>query len=89
MNVVPIFRILSLNYLLDAVRNITGNTIAVLKKVKANLVFSVVSGILKEGINIFLIGALGSVGASISTVAITFCVVAMNCLYLWRQFRNA
>jgi O-antigen/teichoic acid export membrane protein len=88
MNVVPIFRILSVNYLMDAVRNITGNTIAVLKKVKANLVFSVVSGILKVGINILLIGALGSVGASISTVAITFCVVAMNCLYLWRQFRK-
>ena len=89
MNVIPIFRILSLNYLLDAVRNITGNTIAVLKKVKANLVFSVVSGILKVGINILLIGSLGSVGAAISTVVITFCVVAMNSIYLWRQLRDA
>ena len=88
MNVVPIFRILSVNYLLDAVRNITGNTIAVLKKVKANLVFSVVSGILKVGINILLIGSLGSVGASISTVVITLSVVAMNSLYLWRQLRK-
>jgi O-antigen/teichoic acid export membrane protein len=88
MNVVPIFRILSVNYLLDAVRNITGNTIAVLKKVKANLVFSAVSGVLKVGINVLLISSMGSVGASISTVVITFCVVAMNSIYLWRQLRK-
>ena len=89
MNIVPIFRILSINYLIDAVRNITGNTIAVLKKVKANLVFSVISGVLKIGLNIWLIGTLGSVGAAVSTVAVTVCIVVLNVLYLWRQLRSA
>ena len=89
MNIVPIFRILSINYLIDAVRNITGNTIAVLKKVKVNLVFSVISGVLKIGLNIWLIGTLGSVGAAVSTVAVTVCIVVLNVLYLWRQLRSA
>lgn len=88
MNVVPIFQILSVNYLMDSVRNITGNTIAVLKKVKANLLFSVLSGLLKIGLNVWLIASLGSVGASVATLAVTVCVVLMNVLYLVHQLRR-
>ena len=88
MNVVTIFRILGLNYLMDAARNITGNTIAVLKKVKANLVFSVVSGFLKIGLNVWLITSLGSLGASVSTVIVTGCVVVLNVLFLTHQLRK-
>lgn len=88
MNIVPIFRILSVNYLFDAVRNITGNTIAVLKKVKVNLAFSVISGVLKIGLNICLIPVLGSMGAAVSTLMITICIVVMNGTYLLRYYRK-
>ena len=88
MNVVPIFRILSLNYLLDAVRNITGNVIAVLKKVKVNLAFSVLSGALKIGLNVWLILSLGSIGASIATLAVTVCIVILNICYLSHYYRK-
>ena len=88
MNIVPIFRILSVNYLFDAVRNITGNTIAVLKKVKVNLAFSVISGVLKIGLNICLIPVLGSMGAAVSTLMITIFIVVMNGAYLLRCYRK-
>ena len=88
MNVVPIFQILSVNYLIDAIRNISGNTIAVLKKVKVNLLFSVLSGLLKIGLNLWLISSLGSIGASVSTLTVTICVTVMNILYLYGQFKK-
>lgn len=88
MNVVPIFRILSLNYLVDAARNITGNTIAVLKKVKVNLLFAVVSGFIKIGLNLWLITAYGSAGASIATLAVTAIIVVLNICYLARDYKK-
>ena len=89
MNVVPIFRILSINYLMDAARNITGNTIAVLRKVKVNLAFSVLSGVLKIGLNVWLITSRGSVGAALATLAVTICIVVLNTAYLWRYYKKS
>ena len=89
MNVVPIFRILSINYLMDAARNITGNTIAVLRKVKINLAFSVLSGVLKIGLNVWLITSRGSVGAALATLAVTICIVVLNTAYLWRYYKKS
>lgn len=88
MNVVPIFQILSANYFVYSIRNITGNTIAVLKRVKVNLVFAVVSGVLNVGLNMLLIPVLGSVGAAVATTVVTCVIVLMNILYLWRYYRK-
>lgn len=87
-NIVPIFRVLSINYFAHALQNITGNTIAVLKKVKFNLVFSVCSGVLNIVLNLLLIPAWGSVGAAVATVTVTCVVLLLNVLYLWQYFRK-
>lgn len=88
MNVVPIFQVLIVNYLVYSFRNITGNTILVLKKPKVNLVFSLASGVLNIALNLLLIPALGSIGAAYATLAVTCCIVAMNIVYLWRNYRK-
>jgi O-antigen/teichoic acid export membrane protein len=88
MNVVPIFQVLIVNYLVYSFRNITGNTILVLKKPKVNLVFSLISGVLNIALNLLLIPTLGSIGAAYATLAVTCCIVAMNIVYLWRNYRK-
>ena len=88
MNVVPIFRILTVNHLVYSVRNVTGNTILVLKKAKVNLAFSLFSGVLNIGLNLLLIPSLGSAGAAYATLAVTCCIVIMNIVYLWRDYRK-
>ncbi len=89
MNVVPIFRILSVNHLVYSARNITENTILVLKRTKMNLVFSLLSGALNIGLNLLLIPTLGSAGAAYATLAVTCCIVAMSIAYLWNDYRKA
>lgn len=87
MNVVGLFEILSLNYLVYCVRNVTGNLIAVFKKVKVNLLFSVVSGLLNIGLNLCLIPVLGSAGAAVATLAVTVVITLLNSIYLVRYFK--
>ena len=60
----------------------------VLKKAKVNLVFSLLSGVLNIGLNLLLIPVLGSAGAAYATLAVTCCIVAMNIVYLWRDYRK-
>lgn len=84
-NTLPIFRILSINYLLSSLRNLTSHTFAVLKKVKANLAFSIISGLLNIGLNLLLIPRLGSPGAAYATVTVTSVILLMNVVYL-RQY---
>lgn len=87
MNTVPIFRILSVNFLLSSMRNLTSHTFAVLKKVKANLIFSILSGLLNIGLNLLLIPRLGSPGAAYATVTVTAVILAMNVIYLRRYLK--
>lgn len=82
MNTVDLFRILSLNYLAVAMRNLTSHTFAVLKKVKANLVFSILSGLLNVGLNLVLIPKFGSQGAAYATLIVSCFILALNYVYL-------
>lgn len=88
MNVVGLFEILSLNYLAYCVRNLMGNVIAAIKKVKVNLVFSVVSGVLNICLNLLLIPWLGAMGASIATLIVTITVAVLDCTYVLRHFKE-
>ena len=92
MNVLPIFRVLSLNFLIyGSVRLLLGNVIAAMKKSEVNLAIAVASGILNILLNLTLIPRLGSVGAAIATVCVSISVSLMNCLFLrrqWRKIRN-
>lgn len=88
MNTVPVFRVLGINFFVYAFKNLTTNTITVLKKVKANLVFSVLSGVLNIALNYVLITSLGSIGAAVATLIVTICIAIMNTLYLVSYYRK-
>ena len=88
MNVIGLMQILNVNYLASCIRNLMGNTIAAIKKVKMNLLFAVVSGVLNIVLNILLIPWLGAAGAAIATVIVTLSVAAMDCTYVLRYFRK-
>ena len=88
LNVVPIFRVLSLNYLTYCVSDIMGNMIAALKKVKINLAIAVFSGLLNVCLNLTLIPRLGSIGAAVATLCVSLTVAVLDFLYVFRQFRK-
>ena len=92
MNVLPIFRVLSVNYLIyGSVRKLLGNVNAAMKKSEVNLAIAVASGILNILLNLTLIPRMGSIGAAIATVCVSISVSLMNCLFLrrqWRKIRN-
>lgn len=88
MNVVPIFEILSLNFLIYCGRNLMGNVIAAIKKVKVNLAFTVLSGVLDIILNLLLIPMLGSAGAALATLLVTSCVAVLDISYVVRYFKK-
>ena len=86
MNVVPVFRILGLNFFFAALRFISAHVISVLKKVKFNLVFTIVSGIVNVGINFALIPLWGNTGAAIATALTSILMLVINICYLVLYF---
>lgn len=92
MNVLPVFRILSFNYLIyGSIRKLLGNVNAAMKKSEVNLAIAVISGILNIALNLTLIPRLGSIGAAIATVCVSISVSLMNCIFLrshWKKIRN-
>ena len=89
MNVVPLFRILSLHYFVYCISDILGNLIAAIKKVKINLVIAVTSGILNICLNLMLIPLFGAVGAAVATVTVTATVALLDFVYVMHHFRKA
>lgn len=88
MNVVPIFRVLSLNYLVYCISDIMGNMIASLKKVKVNLAIAVFSGLLNICLNLTLIPRMGAIGAAVATVTVSATVAVLDFIYVVHCFRK-
>lgn len=88
MNVVPIFEVLSLNFLVYCSRNLMGNVIAAVKKVKVNLAFTVLSGLLDIALNLLLIPVLGSMGAAFATLLVTLFVAMLDISYVVHYFKK-
>lgn len=88
LNVVPIFEVLSLNYFIYCQRNLLGNVIAVIKRVKVNLVFSIVSGLLNVILNLILIQSFASMGAALATVTVTCIMGMMDYIYLRYYYKK-
>ena len=59
-----------------------------IKKVKMNLLFATVSGVLNIALNLLLIPWLGAAGAAVATLIVTLTVAAMDCTYVLRYFRK-
>ena len=89
MNVIPLFRLLSLDYYIFASsRKLFGNAIAVIKKVKVNFIHTVLAGVLNVVLNIILITELGSIDASMATICVTTFVVILELIYLRSYFQK-
>ena len=86
MNVVPIFRMLSLNFFIfGSTRKLFGNVIAAMKKSEVNLVFSLLTGIINIVLNLLLIPVYGSIGAAIATVCVSLIIGLASGSYLWKN----
>lgn len=84
MSCVQIFRMLSLNFFVNsAVRQLFANAITVIKKVKINLLFAAVSGVLNVVLDIALIKQMGSMGAAIATVVVTLFIALLEIGYIY------
>ncbi len=89
MNTVSLFQLLCLNYLVNGVQMLLSHVLAVIKRLKANLLLSILSGLIKIGMNVALIPLIGSAGAAISTVAVTCLITALYCWYLHKFYKEA
>lgn len=83
LNAIPIFRILTINFLVNAsIRKLFGNVIAVIKRVKINLLFAAISGVLNVALDVVLIKHMGSEGAAIATVIVTSFISILEVIYI-------
>lgn len=75
MDAVPIFRVLAISYIIiTMIRIPCGNILAMLRKVKVNLITTIICGSANIVLDIILINKLGSIGAAYATV----CVVVLD-----------
>lgn len=88
MNVTPVFRILVVNYFFASLRLVTSQVINTLKKVKINLLFTIISGILNITVNLLFIPIWNSEGAAIATVATSIIILLANIFYLILYFKK-
>lgn len=90
MNIVPIFRILSLNFFVFAAfRKLFGNVIAAMKQVKMNLIHTLSCGLCNIVLNLLLIPRYASVGAAVATLLSGCLVVVLETGFLHRYLRHA
>ena len=89
IGVVPIFRILCVNFFVNAgIRKLLTNAIYVMKRVKINLMLASLAGVLNIVLDLILIGKLGSQGAAIATVAVTVFISALEAAYVMHYLRG-
>ena len=89
LNVVPIFRVLSLNFFVYAgFRYLFGNVIAAMRKPKINLLHTIAAGILNVVLNVVLIQRYGSIGAAVATTCVTVFVLMLEIAYLYWYFKK-
>jgi O-antigen/teichoic acid export membrane protein len=88
MNVVPVFRLLCFNYLIHAVQSLLSHVLAVIKRLKANLLLSLLSGLANIGLNILLIPLFGTMGAALATLSVTCLITLLYFVYLQRFYRQ-
>lgn len=85
LNIIPIFRILSLNFfVMSGIRKLFGNLIAVIKKPEVNFRQTLIAGGLNILLDVLLIPKLASIGAAIATLITTIVIVFMESIYLSR-----
>jgi len=89
MTVVPVFQVLSINYLIHAVQMLYSHVLAVVKRLKANLLLSLFSGAFNIVLNLLLIPWLGSMGVAVATVITTCLITLLYFVYLKRFYNES
>ena len=88
-NIIPIFRLLCLNYWITAsFRKLLGNMIVVVKAVNVNLLHTTIAGGLNIVLDLMLIPRLGPIGAAVATVSVTSFITILEIVYFQRFFRT-
>lgn len=89
-NVLPIFKVLCLNYFISAsFRKLLGNMIVVVKAVNVNLFHTLLAGGLNIILDLILIQRFGPIGAAVATVCVSMFVTLLELLYFRRFFCRA
>ena len=89
LDAVTVFRILAINYFISGTfRIISGNLLVTQRKLKFNLIESIVSGIVNVIADFILIQLWGSVGAAVATVLVVVVSSVMSTVYLVITFRK-
>lgn len=87
-DVVPIFRLLALNYFFSATfRTLAGNLLTTQRKLKFNLLVGVIASVTNVAADFFFIQWWGSMGAALATVLVTLLSGALYTAYLFHVFR--
>ena len=90
IGVIPIFRILSVNFFVNsAARNLLGNVIAAIKKVKMTLIFAGAAGVLNIVLDLLLIRLMGSQGAAVATLIVTAFITALEAIYVYPYIKKS
>ncbi|WP_320974154.1 oligosaccharide flippase family protein [Dysgonomonas capnocytophagoides] len=86
---VPLFKVLALTYLFATMLRIPlGNILNMLRGVKMNLINSIITGIANIVLDIILIKSIGSLGAALATLIVTFLsglISLLQCRYLFKK----
>ncbi len=89
MSGVPVFRILCVNFFVNAgIRTILTNSLYVIKKVNINLVLATLAGVLNVVLDLWLIGKMGSTGAAVATVVVTLFISLLELAYVMFHLRR-
>lgn len=83
------FRILAINYFFSATFRIPcGNILAMMRKIKVNLIINLVCGVSNIILDIILIKLLGSVGAALATLGVVMISSIIGLIYLRKSLNS-
>lgn len=88
-DVVPIFRLLTVNYFFSGTfRILSGNLLVTQRKLKFNLIVAIVAGLINVVADFLFITWWGPMGAAMATVVVVFVTSVLNTWYLICTFRK-
>ena len=89
LDIIPIFRVLAVNYFFQGTfRMIAGNLLVSQRKLKFNLLVSIISGIVNAAADYFFILWWGAIGAAYATVLVVLVASVLDVSYLVFTFRK-
>ena len=89
LDVVPIFRLLSVNYFISGTfRILSGNLLVTQRKLKFNLFVAILSGLVNVVADFLFITWWGPMGAALATISVVLLTSVLNTVYLIYTFKK-